>query len=438
MTSFRFQLFRSPLGLILLAIMILAHAPIASAVCYQTTNGPGISDGGGTAGSGKFSRLLKEIEKNENEINRLYSTIPIGFASKQKIHREKIEALKMVNVKLRGQLDAAAMETFQANPQSSPAAVEHVFGTMVEKIDGKGVGQLFDPAGGLQIASALIEAGFNSAPVLYQAFRASYALQEFEQAVRYLESIEALTSELDPSLRNQLEDANQKWQREVQLRDEEQTADDLPRVKFETSEGEFVVELFENQAPNTVANFISLVESKFYDGLSFHLTRPGQFAQAGCPIGDGSGNPGYKIANEIDPDKARHFFGGTLGMAHAGPDSAGSQFFITHQPNVSYDGTYVAFGRVIEGLDNVYKIRAADKTAEEPSPGVPSTIKSATLLRKRDHEYAPVKVVNPTPLTGNLPAGVPGGVPGINPVPGINNAEIPDVTPGVNSPKTGE
>ncbi|MCP4813808.1 MAG: peptidylprolyl isomerase, partial [Planctomycetaceae bacterium] len=103
----------------------------------------------------------------------------------------------------------------------------------------------------------------------------------------------------------------------------------MPRVKMTTSKGEVVIELFENEAPDTVGNFVSLVEVGFYDNKKFHRVLKNFVAQTGCPKGDGTGDAGYSIYCECAKADYRKHFRGSLSMAHAGPDTGGSQFFIT-------------------------------------------------------------------------------------------------------------
>ncbi|MBX3414505.1 MAG: peptidylprolyl isomerase [Pirellulales bacterium] len=157
---------------------------------------------------------------------------------------------------------------------------------------------------------------------------------------------------------------------------------------MKTNQGDIVIELFENEAPNTVANFINLVERKFYDGLSFHRVLHGFMAQGGDPKGDGTGGPGYTIPCECYTDNHREHFRGTLSMAHAGKDTGGSQFFITFRPTTHLDGRHTAFGRVIEGMDVLPKLHERDP---QRPVGEPDKILSATVLRKRDHDYTPQK-----------------------------------------------
>jgi cyclophilin family peptidyl-prolyl cis-trans isomerase len=149
-----------------------------------------------------------------------------------------------------------------------------------------------------------------------------------------------------------------------------------------------VIELFENEAPNTTANFISLVEKGFYNGLKFHRVIPGFMAQGGCPRGDGTSGPGYTIDCETTAENHRKHFRGTLSMAHAGPNTGGSQFFLTFVPTPHLDGKHTVFGRVIEGMDVLAKIQ---RTEEVTRRGPPDKIIKAEVIRKRDHDYVPKK-----------------------------------------------
>ncbi|MFH1268256.1 MAG: peptidylprolyl isomerase [Planctomycetota bacterium] len=164
----------------------------------------------------------------------------------------------------------------------------------------------------------------------------------------------------------------------------------MPRVALVTNKGEIEIELFENEAPNTVASFISLVEKGYYNGLTFHRVLPGFMAQGGCPDGTGSGGPGYQIACECYEPNHRLHFRGTLSMAHAGRDTGGSQFFLTFTPTRHLDGRHTAFGRVIRGMEVLAKIQR--RNPQSPNPPEPDKIVEAKVVRKRDHEYAPKKV----------------------------------------------
>ncbi|PWU68600.1 peptidylprolyl isomerase [Gracilibacillus dipsosauri] len=129
-------------------------------------------------------------------------------------------------------------------------------------------------------------------------------------------------------------------------------------IAFENGE-EIVIELFEEAAPNTVANFEKLANDHFYDGVIFHRVIPGFVAQGGDPTGTGMGGPGYTIKCETEGNPHKHV-AGALSMAHAGKDTGGSQFFLVHEPQPHLDGVHTVFGQVIEGMDTVLRIKQGD------------------------------------------------------------------------------
>lgn len=137
---------------------------------------------------------------------------------------------------------------------------------------------------------------------------------------------------------------------------------------FKTEKGEFAVELYAAQAPNTVSNFVFLARDHFYDGVTFHRVIRGFMAQSGCPTGTGTGGPGYKFADEFHPT-LRHSGPGMLSMANAGPNTNGSQFFITFAATPHLDDRHTVFGKVVRGMDVVFSINERDPS-RAATPGV--------------------------------------------------------------------
>ena len=128
---------------------------------------------------------------------------------------------------------------------------------------------------------------------------------------------------------------------------------------FDTSRGPIKIELYPDKAPLTVANFVNLVKRGFYDGLKFHRVIPDFMIQGGCPEGSGRGGPGYRFEDETN-NGVRHDRG-VLSMANAGPNTNGSQFFITHVATPWLDGKHTVFGKVIDGLDVVDSVKQDDE-----------------------------------------------------------------------------
>ncbi len=131
----------------------------------------------------------------------------------------------------------------------------------------------------------------------------------------------------------------------------------MPKAIMETNKGTINLDLFDKDAPNTVKNFTDLAKKGFYDGLGFHRVIPNFMIQGGCPHGTGTGGPGYKIKCEINKQKHTP---GTLSMAHAGKDTGGSQFFITHVDTPWLDGLHTVFGRTTD-MAVVNAIKQGDK-----------------------------------------------------------------------------
>ncbi|MDO4846461.1 MAG: peptidylprolyl isomerase [Oscillospiraceae bacterium] len=162
--------------------------------------------------------------------------------------------------------------------------------------------------------------------------------------------------------------------------------------------GRITAELYPEIAPESVANFISLIQKKFYDGLIFHRVISGFMIQGGCPLGNGTGGPGYCIKGEFKLNGVKNNLSherGVLSMARAqSPNSAGSQFFIMHADSDFLDGQYAAFGKVLEGMDVVDAI-AATATDASDRPVQEQRIKTITVDTKGESYPEPTKYPDP-------------------------------------------
>ena len=246
-----------------------------------------------------------------------------------------------------------------------------------------------DPRKALTLAEMLDKAGAASDSVMMIAATAAMTLSDLDASGEWLKKAEGagMQKQQVAELREAIDAERPKVKDEMAKRAAEAKADDLPRVKITTTKGEVVVELFENEAPNAVANFISLVEKGFYDGTPFHRVIGGFMAQGGDPKGTGTGGPGYVIDCEVTNPGARKHFLGSLSMAHAGKNTGGSQFFLTFRPTEHLDGKHTVFGRVIEGFD---VLPLLERTEGETASGAPpDKIVKAVVVRKRNHPYEP-------------------------------------------------
>ncbi len=214
-----------------------------------------------------------------------------------------------------------------------------------------------------------------------------------------------------------------RWQVEQKLRQAEERADNLPRVRLliehrrfardangaalttieTTGKGEVLLELFEDQAPEAVASFLTLAEQKVYDGTRFYLAVPAALvaggdpkSKAGDPKEDGTGGPGYFIPDEFNRPDARGHFRGSISLINNGPKTTGCQFFINHTPSQEMDGRFTVFGRVLAGQEVIDRITPGRTNAQLGGgrgriiPG--DLVVRAEVLRKRPHRYRVTKL----------------------------------------------
>jgi cyclophilin family peptidyl-prolyl cis-trans isomerase len=306
-------------------------------------------------------------------------------ARRDEIRREYGVLVDKANALL-PQLRVAGIAAYKAAPNEDLKLVQLLVGIVADAVRN----DRYEAA--MELASLLIDNKCPEKAIYGQAGMAAYCRDEFGLAQKYL-TLAKDADALPQDGRVYLTDvafAKKLWDAEQEIRRAEAQADDLPRVLMKTTKGEMLIELYENEAPQTVGNFVSLVDKGYYNGLSFHRVLPGFMAQGGCPTGTGTGGPGYNIYCECREKNHRNHFRGSLSMAHAGQDTGGSQFFITFRRTSHLDGQHTVFGRVIEGLEVLAELQRRDPDARvKPEP---DKIVEAKVIRKRDHKYEPTKV----------------------------------------------
>lgn len=330
-----------------------------------------------------FAKAQQDLKRLIGELAALQAEYQQPGADKQRIE-DRFNAARDEARAAAASLETSATAVVLAEPENE-AAVQVVRDVI------QGAMASDDPLKALAVAETLRGAEAADGPTLLAGATAAMTVSKLDQAAEFVKA--AAAAGVNPgkieSLERALAAERPKVEAEMAKRAAEAEADDLPRVKIETTKGTIVVELFENEAANTVANFISLVESHYYDGTPFHRVIPQFMAQGGDPTGTGTGGPGYAIACECDRPDARKHFLGSLSMAHAGKNTGGSQFFLTFRPTEHLDERHTVFGRVIEGFDVLPKLQ---RTEGERAGGEPDTILKAGVLRKRSHDYAPEKL----------------------------------------------
>ena len=327
-----------------------------------------------------FIQAQEELKKLVGELTALQAEYQQPNADKISIE-SKFNATRDKARKAALKLEESASAAVLANPENAEACavVRDVLQSAM---------QADDPKKTLTLVKTLDDAGKANEEILLTGATAAMITSELDLAAKFLKAAKdaGMSTDKIDSLQKAIEHERPKVDAEMAVRATEEKADDLPQVKIKTTKGTIVVELFENEAPNTVANFISLVESHFYDGTPFHRVIPQFMAQGGDPTGTGTSGPGYTIECECELPNARKHFLGSLSMAHAGKDTGGSQFFLTFRPTEHLDGRHTVFGRVIEGFDVLPKIT---RTEGPQARSTQDKIVSAEIIRKRDHVYEP-------------------------------------------------
>lgn len=245
----------------------------------------------------------------------------------------------------------------------------------------------------LEMAEMAIAHGKPDGKLYEQAAIASFEIGDLDAAERYFAEGEKLGELSDDARakRDTIPEWREKLARELAIREAEAQADNLPRVTITTTKGDIVLELYEDQAPNTVANFMALAERRFYNGMEFYRVLSNFAAVAGCPLNRGTGGPGHEIVCESSRDDRRCAMRGTISMVNGGRGRCGSQFFIALASsgvrNTEFDNP--VFGRVIDGMDVVERLRRVDvdSTAKDFDR---ERILYTRIERRRNHEYTPV------------------------------------------------
>lgn len=375
----------------------------------------------------EFQAKFDEYKKATREVEKIQADFQTADPATRKSLNEKMTGQVAHMQSLINGMVEAAKTAFQAAPNADPQVVGVLTAVAKHYTIGRQVGPGQPPGGSadvyyptdggdqyeraLPLIKMLIDGGAPNTELYIWGFLAAYMTNDFDLAEKYLTkargngALDAVmlsanqTDSRDPesglnknlerlvtsSIQN-FEEYREFWKKESEIRAAEAKADDLPRVKLTTNKGEIVVELFENEAPQSVANFLTLVKQGFYNGSPFHRVLPMFMAQGGAKTDDGQGGPGYTIKCECyKPDYRKHFRG-TLSMAHAGRDTGNSQFFITFIPTAHLNGRHTAFGRVIEGMEVLGDLQHRSAMHEQNPPKADRIIK-AEVIRERPHEY---------------------------------------------------
>lgn len=402
---------RSPKTITMLSLLLVGQAALVGSATAQTAFEPG-SDKLSTdnmeqeLGKKRINPETEALKKTADDLREhlkkmravimRYNVVDSGPPAR-KLYNEFVSMINDGHA-LHQKMLAAAIQEYRMNS----AEKEKIGGMLVRFTERGSDSDRFD--GVLEACLALLESNYPEPDLLRRAFLAAAATNDYDEAERLVAMLDQRgdNPELVAQAAIDLPRLKARWAREQELIAQDAAGEPLPRVELITSKGVIEIELFENQAPNTVANFINLVEDGFFDGNLFHRVIEHFAAQSGSPAGDGAGNGGFTIASEREHPDNRDFFRGTVGLALAGDyvETGSTQFFICFSPAPELDENYTAFGRVIGGMNvlgNLVKIDPeADKEKKAEQKGrVPDELMSAKVLSKRSHPYQPVRSDNP-------------------------------------------
>lgn len=379
---------RTPLLITGFATLLATILPAPCAVAEEEVVGGVVIQLGVDAATAKASfqqaqTAMREIVAKLTELQAEYRK----DGSDKRVIEAQFNETKTNGVAADIQLENAAFTLAIADP-SDQEAREHCGAVVAAAVE------MDNPLKAFDLVKKLDAAGAASPDVVLLGASAAIVASRLDQAEAWIDQAKkaGVDDERIGELKQMVASERPKVDAEMKVRAKEEAAGNLPQVKIETTKGTVVVELFENEAPNTVANFITLVEQGFYDGTPFHRVIGGFMAQGGDPTGTGTGGPGHVIACECYAPNARKHFLGSLSMAHAGKDTGGSQFFLTFRPTEHLDGRHTVFGRVVEGFDVLPRL----VRTEGPFAGAaPDQIVKAEMIRKADRDYTPQTMPDP-------------------------------------------
>lgn len=372
-----------PARMLWMAIVACCFIPLP-ALAQAPVETPAVAPMGDTD---QFEQLLGEWKEIIAELRKIQQKYRVAPEDQLTQLRKDYEQTLAKGMELLPKIESAAIARFNANKEDKDATA-FLYKVAMDAVERDDYPKAY------KLLHVLQEGGYDERTLIAPMVIAAFGTEHFNEAVDLYSKAQKeklpVTDRASQAayMAKMVQD---KWAREQEIRQKEAEANDLPRVKLTTTQGDMVIELYENEAPETVGNFISLVEKKFYDGLTFHRVLPHFMAQGGDPKGDGTGGPGYNIYCEAYNDDARHHFSGTLSMAKGSQkNTGGSQFFLTFQATPHLDDIHTVFGRVIEGKEVLPKITRRDPEANDAPQ--PDRILKAEVIRKRDHVYEPHKV----------------------------------------------
>ena len=326
----------------------------------------------------------------DDQVSFILSNLSIGIRSEQNAQMARIKELKNEKAALTLIIFESAVEAFHESGPVNRLLVEDLMRYANACLEGSNFQFPVNPQKTLGICELMIGKGLDVVKVRGLASQAAFHTHDFDGVFKHLDKFEEMSDQPVAEYRERMQAAAEAWQRELELR---QNSVNLPMAVVETNVGTFKIELFEDQAPGLVANFVSLVDSDFYNGNQFFESTRGHFCRTGSPKNEATGSAGYWVANEAKNENARKNFTYSVSMVPFGDDHRhSSQFIVSQRPLFNLDETFTVFGRVIEGTEVILKIQPPIVGPDgQVSEAV--RIKNVEIINRRPgSEYVPRKL----------------------------------------------
>jgi cyclophilin family peptidyl-prolyl cis-trans isomerase len=391
------------------AVLAIATGMFSAAASAQDAGGASAGNADTAASpiqaKAKFQTELAALK----ELMKQIEFLRIEFQSADEIRRKELQAALQKQFESAQALLAGLVESALAAYDATGGKDDEVEQFLIAVVEQRVATDRYEEA--MPVIESLTQAGAEHPVIPFLGALAAFAVGDYDASASHFKKLvetglldqppqsknkeELELISLVVSLQGVLEAHKEAWAHEQQIRAAEAESDDLPRVLLKTTQGDITLELFENEAPNTVKNFVTLVEQGAYDNTAFHRVLPQFMAQGGDPTTAGKPEPNYTIPCECYAANARKHFRGSLSMAHRGRDTASAGFFLTFRPTPHLDGqtfnpastapAHTVFGRVIEGLEVLAELQRFDPQAQGAEAARPTLdrIVEAKVLRKR-------------------------------------------------------
>ncbi|MBX9791566.1 MAG: peptidylprolyl isomerase [Pirellulales bacterium] len=368
-------------GGIVLCQAVAAEESTSATTSTATSDQPSSAEA--LAARQEFDKALQPWKRLAGHMQELHVRFLASNPENRKVVRQEYGEVLAESERVLHELMPVLKRAYTANP-TDPELMDFMSTIAILNFDG----DKFDDA--LDLAECLIANNFPKPEVYDLAGLAAHELDRLDDAEKYLRiaAEKNALSSYGRELLAELPNYRAVVEAEMARRAASDEKGDLPRVRLHTTRGDIVLELFEDDAPNTVASFLGLVADGFYDGLNFHRVVSAFGAMSGSPTNDGQGGPGYETLFEGNSAQPLPHLRGTVSMVPLTKRTNGSQFFITLRPSraAGLNGKQTVFARVIEGMDVVTRLHRFD-TVEPNSLFEPDRILEATIIRRRSHRY---------------------------------------------------